>query len=56
MGHLIQRTLATRKFSQSLAKHTSVPYKSWWLEQTNPFAKVNATEERGVEAYDELAV
>lgn len=56
MGHLIQRTLATRKFSQSLAKHTSVPYKSWWLEQTNPFAKANATEEREVEVYDELVV
>ena len=38
IGELIRRTLLTKKFSQSLAAHSSLPYKQWWLDQTDPFA------------------
>jgi nitrogenase molybdenum-iron protein alpha chain len=38
IGELIRRTLLTRKFSKSLAAHASLPYKKWWLDQTDPFA------------------
>jgi nitrogenase molybdenum-iron protein alpha chain len=52
IGHLIRRTLATGKFSRSLSPHTSVPYKKWWLEQTNPFIFSDTIGQKETGTYD----
>jgi nitrogenase molybdenum-iron protein alpha chain len=38
IGELIRQTLLTRKFSQSLAAHSALPYQQWWLDQNDPYA------------------
>jgi nitrogenase molybdenum-iron protein alpha chain len=37
LGESILDVLAHSKFHQDLAAHTRLPYRKWWLEQTDPF-------------------
>jgi len=37
LGESILDVLAHKKFHQDLAAHTRLPYRKWWLEQTDPF-------------------
>jgi nitrogenase molybdenum-iron protein alpha chain len=37
LGESILDVLAHTKYHQDLARHVRLPYKKWWLEQTDPF-------------------
>jgi nitrogenase molybdenum-iron protein alpha chain len=37
LGESILDVLAHTKYHQDLAQHVRLPYKKWWLEQTDPF-------------------
>ena len=48
LGESILDVLAHSKFHQDLAAHTRLPYRKWWLEQTDPF--VLAKEKQAAQA------
>ncbi|MEN6384679.1 MAG: nitrogenase, partial [Phycisphaerales bacterium] len=37
LGETILDILAHKKFHQDLAAHTTLPYKKWWLDQSDPY-------------------
>jgi nitrogenase molybdenum-iron protein alpha chain len=43
LGESILDVLAHRKYHQDLAEHVRLPYKKWWLEQTDPFLLAKTT-------------
>lgn len=37
LGETILDILARKKFHEDIKEHVKLPYKKWWLDQTDPY-------------------
>lgn len=37
LGETILQIIARKKFSEDIRDHVKLPYKKWWLDQTDPY-------------------